>query len=120
MAGIKARFTAGLRLSSLALALVLASSGQDLPPVPPAAAGASAIRPGIFGGHWSFSTASNRAGTDAAFSGATIPGEARLPSRGIQGITLEQVKQSADRAAGPLQRLGLLTVEAARQHRLAA
>ena len=119
MAGIKARFTAGLRLSSLALALVLASGAQDLPPVPPVAAGASAIRPGIFGEHWSFSPASNRAGTDAAFTGATIPGEARLPSRGIQSITLEQVKQSADRAASPLQRLGLLTVEAARQHRLA-
>jgi outer membrane protein TolC len=122
MAGIKAkcpRLTAGWRLSSLALALVLASGAQDLPPVPSIAASTSAIRPGIFGGHWSFSTASNQAVTDAARTGATLPGEARLPSGGIQRITLEQVKQSANRAASPLQRLGLLTVEAARQHRLA-
>jgi outer membrane protein TolC len=122
MAAIKAtcpRFTAGLRLSALALALVLASGAQDLPPVPPIAAGASAIRPGMFGGHWSLFPTSNRTGTEAAWTNASFPGEARAPSGGIQRITLEQVKQSANRAASPLQRLGLLTVEAARQHRLA-
>jgi hypothetical protein len=36
----------------------------------------------------------------------------------LRRITLEQVKQSADPVAMPLARLGQLSVEAARQHRL--
>jgi outer membrane protein TolC len=75
MAAIKAicpLVTAGLRMSGIALTLLLASPAQDVPPETPG-----------------------------------------------RRVTLEQVKQSANRAASPLQRLGLLTVEAARQHRLA-
>jgi outer membrane protein TolC len=121
MPGITARCPrvfGGLQLSGLAIGLVIAAGAQEFPPVLPAAPGVSAIHPGIFGGHWSFSTA-GRAVTDTATSSVSLPGAESLPPSGIQRITLEQVKQSANRAASPLQRLGLLTVEAARQHRLA-
>jgi outer membrane protein TolC len=37
----------------------------------------------------------------------------------IRRVTLEQVKQAADPITSPLQRLGQLSIEAARQHRLA-
>jgi outer membrane protein TolC len=48
-----------------------------------------------------------------------VGGAQNLPPSGrVERITLEQVKQSANRAASPLARLGLLTVEAAKQHRL--
>jgi hypothetical protein len=44
------------------------------------------------------------------------PGRSSRPRR----ITLQQVQQSANRLASPLARLGQLSVEAAKQHRLAA
>jgi hypothetical protein len=52
---------------------------------------------------------------------ALAPGTAfaqSAPSGQLRRITLEQVKQSADPGAAPLARLGQLSIEAARQHRL--
>jgi outer membrane protein TolC len=57
------------------------------------------------------------ASTEAGSISATRPDPAAIPG-GLRRITLEQVKQSANRAFNPLQRLGTLSVEAARQHRL--
>jgi outer membrane protein TolC len=53
--------------------------------------------------------------------GESSPSRARNPVRpsGIQQITLEQVKQAADPVASPVIRLGQISIEAAKQHRLA-
>jgi outer membrane protein TolC len=50
--------------------------------------------------------------------GIAHTGAQSVPSDRVRRITLEQVKQSADPAAKPLARLGQLSVEAAREHRL--
>ncbi len=56
---------------------------------------------------------------DSDAAGAVSPAEgARSPSDRPRQITLEQVKQSANRVATPLARLSALSVEVARQHRL--
>jgi hypothetical protein len=110
---------ASLCLFSLTVSLLIAAGAQDIPPIPLPFPGITPIHQGIFSGQWSFSTASTRTATDPALAGVILAGETPLPSGGIQRITLQQVQQSANRAAIPLQRLGMLSVEAARQHRLA-
>jgi outer membrane protein TolC len=57
-------------------------------------------------------------GFAAGLIGAAGGAQNLPPSSRVERITLEQVKQSANRAASPLARLGLLTVEAAKQRRL--
>ena len=78
--------------------------------------------PASSAGGWSSALA-----TDAASSGSRpgngipreLPGSA-ASSGGIRRITLEQVKQqrAADPVASPIARLGQLSIEAAKQHRL--
>jgi hypothetical protein len=93
-----------VRLSVLTAGLVVGvAAAQDSPSPPSVVPGASAIRPGRFG--------------SGTASGSVIPA-GETPSGGIRRITLEQIKQSANRAASPLATLNLLTIEAARQHRL--
>jgi len=57
---------------------------------------------------------SGRVGGDSSFSHEPSGSDASQ----IRRITLEQVKQAADPIAGPLGRLGQLSIEAAKQHRL--
>src|SRR5215469_718374 len=94
------------RLSGVAV-LAICAGAQDLPSIPMFAPGVSAIRQVTFGGQGSFPTAVSRASTEAVSDIATLPDPAPVP-HGPQRITLEQVKQSADRAMNPLQRLGML------------
>jgi outer membrane protein TolC len=101
------------------------AAAQDLTPaVPPALPGTSAIRMPGFGGFSALSSSSVAAGRptqvgDAVAAGGYDSAE-RQPLRfGLpQHITLEQVKQSANRMASPLAYMSHLNVEAAKQHRL--
>jgi outer membrane protein TolC len=106
-----------VRLSAVAAVLVICAGAQDLPSMPMLAPGVSATRLITFPDRESFKAAVNLAGRDTVPATATLSDPAPLP-RGPQRVTLEQVKQSANRAASPLQRLSMLSVEAARQHRL--
>jgi outer membrane protein TolC len=81
------------------------------------APGVSATRLITFADQESFKAAVNLAGMDTVSATAPLADPAPLP-HGPQRVTLEQVKQSANRAASPLQRLSMLSVEAAKQHRL--
>jgi outer membrane protein TolC len=105
-------------------------AGEDLAStVPPALPETSAIRLPGFSGVSSLSGTVVTAGRPGQVSNATAAGFA-IGGDSIQGesvragrsrrITLEQVKQqSANRVASPLAYLSHLSVEAARQHRLA-
>jgi len=68
--------------------------------------------------------AQNWAASPSIASGASAIGTIQSPltdpsgSTRIRRVTLEQVKQAADPITSPLQRLGQLSIEAARQHRL--
>jgi outer membrane protein TolC len=89
-------------IATVVLALRIAAAQNPPPAVPPALPGTSAIRlPGL-GGLSSFSN---------TIVTADRPGRPRR-------ITIEQVKQSANRMASPLAYLSHLSVEAAKQHRL--
>ena len=111
------RVAAVVRLSGLAARLAICAGAQDLPPISILAPGVSAMRPGTFGGQGPLTTAVSRASMEAVSSGATLPDPAPLPHE-PRRITLEQVKQSANRVINPLQRHSTLSVEAAKQHRL--
>ena len=106
-----------VRLSGLAAGLAISAGAQDLPPVPMLAPGVPRMRPAIFGGQGSFATPVSGAATEAVSSSVTLPDPAPVLHE-QRRITLEQVKQSANRAVNPLQRLSTVSVEAARQHRL--
>ena len=85
-----------------------------------------AIPLGIFSGGWSSTTAASAGSSrwqlsDAPRSELASSASAEKPVRydRIRRITLEQVKQrSADPVASPIARLGQLSIEAAKQHRL--
>jgi outer membrane protein TolC len=68
--------------------------------------------------------AQNWAASSSIASEASAIGTTQSPLTGpassirIRRVTLEQVKQAADPITSPLQRLGQLSIEAARQHRL--
>jgi outer membrane protein TolC len=101
------------------------AAAQDLPPAaPPALPGASAIRLPGFGGLSALSSSAVPAGRPAQLGDAVAAGGGdsaeRQPVRfgQPQHITLEQVKQSANRIASPLAYMSHLSVEAAKQHRL--
>ena len=111
------RLAAVVRLLGVTGVLSICVGAQDLTSVPMLAPGVSAMRPGTFGDQGSLTAAVSRASTEAVSSGATLPDPAPVP-HGPRRITLEQVKQSANRAINPLHRLDTLSVEAARQHRL--
>jgi hypothetical protein len=128
------RLSAVVRVPVITLAVMVLALGtadaQDPPLLAPQSAqGDSAIPFGTFGGvlsvpmtasagstRWQGSNSS--AGEVAGSAGST----ARTPGRveGIPRITLEQAKQqrSVDLVASPLARLGQLSIEAAKQHRL--
>jgi outer membrane protein TolC len=111
------RVSAAVRLAGVAAVLTIYADAQDLPSMPLLVPGVPAIRPGTFAGQGPFTIAVSRSGTEGVPISAPSPLAAQ-PSRGPQHVTLEQVQQSANRAALPLQRLAMLSVEAARQHRL--
>jgi outer membrane protein TolC len=128
------RLTAVVRLSVVAIATMALAVGtiaaQDPPLVAPESAPRNPAIPfGRFGGRLSFPAAasagsnwwqvSNVSPGKFACSLASTKGKP-VRSEGIRQITLEQVKQqsSANRAISPLARLGQLSVEVARQHRL--
>jgi outer membrane protein len=100
---------------------------QGLPASSPAVTIPPSILPGLSGApSWALSMPAV-AGTPADVSdgvprelrGSMTSAAERPPHPGqIQRVTLEQVKQSATRAASPLARLSQLSVEAAKQHRL--
>jgi outer membrane protein len=114
-------------IATVVLAVKIAAA-QNLPPaVPPALPGTSAIRlPGL-SGLSSFSSdvvTADRPGQvsnaiAAGFAGGRDSAE-RQPVRSERPrrITLEQVKQSANRMASPLAYISHLSVEVAKQHRL--
>ena len=103
------------RLSVVTIFVILLSAGtarsQNWPASSRIVSGASAIQLG-------------RSVTDSALSINASAGRAQYPladssgSIQIRRVTLEQVKQAADPITSPLQRLGQLSIEAARQHRL--
>jgi outer membrane protein len=102
--------------------MILAVGGaeaQDLPlaapPVPPRI---PAIPLGRFSSGLSFSPTTNGA-VGGELIGSTASSEGKQ-SDGARRITLEQVKQqrSVDPVSSPLARLGQLSIEAAKQHRL--
>jgi outer membrane protein TolC len=103
------------------------AAAQDLPSaVPPTLPGMSAIRlPGL-SGLSSLSSPVVTAGRSsqvrntiaAGFTDGGYSGEGQSVRSGRHRITLEQVKQSANRMASPLAYMSQLSVEAARQHRL--
>jgi Outer membrane efflux protein len=123
-----------VRLSVVAMATMALAVGtvaaQDPPLVAPGSApGNPAIPFGRFGGRLSLPAAAT-AGSNwwqlsnaspGEFAGSLASTEGKpVRSEGIRQITLEQVKQqsSANRAISPLARLGQLSIEVARQHRL--
>jgi outer membrane protein TolC len=67
-------------------------------------------------------TVSSAPSNDVAAANPSDRGDRELPASSLgshaRRVTLEQVKQAADPAIGPLARLGQLTIEAAKQHRL--
>jgi outer membrane protein TolC len=85
-----------MRLSGVAVVMAVSAAAQDLPSASMPVLGAATIGQGTFG-----------------------IGSAAPLQRGPRSITLQQVQQSANRAASALQHLSMLSVEAARQHRLA-
>ena len=100
---------------SVAAVLTICAGAQDLPSIPILAPGVSAVQTGALGGQQGFTMAMS----GAAATSANATGPEPAPSRGgPRRITLEQVKQSAKTAINPLQRLGALSIEAAKQHRL--
>jgi outer membrane protein TolC len=113
------RVSAVVRLAAIAAALAICAGAQNLPSTPMLVPGIPAIGPGTFGGQGPFTVAVIGTGAAAIPISATPP-DPTQPPRGPRRITLEQVKQSANRAAMSLQRLAMLSVEAARQHRLGA
>ena len=108
--------TAVVRLPVLA-GLALCAGAQDLSLVPIPVPEAASTPKGILRGPAPLPITGSQPGAATVSDGAPPPAPAPLP-RGPQRITLEQVKQSANRAASPLQQLSALSVEAARQHRL--
>jgi hypothetical protein len=109
------RVAAAVRMLGVAAALTLCAGAQDLPLVPMLTPGTT-FQPGAFGAQGPLPQA--RSGISAkTISYGAAPPQAALP-RGPRHVTLQQVQQSANRAALPLQRLAMLSVEAARQHRL--
>jgi outer membrane protein len=122
-----------VRLSVVAIAIMVLAVGTVAAQGPPFVALGSAPRNpaipfGRFGGRLSFpaaaSAGSSRWQVSNAWAGEFGGGAAStegmpVRSEGIQRITLEQVKQqSANRAISPLARLGQLSIEVAKQHRL--
>jgi outer membrane protein len=127
------RFAAVVRLS-VAIAIMVSAVGtveaQDLPLVTPQGAPRNSATPfGRFGGGRSFPPAasagssrwqvSNAKAGEFARTAASTEGQWVRPE-GTRRITLEQVKQqrSVDPVTSPLARLGQLSIEAAKQHRL--
>jgi outer membrane protein TolC len=127
--------TAVVRLAVTAIAvmglIVGTTAAQDSPPVAsPNAPGVSVVPSGRFLGGVSPSTTVNvgiaqwlgrdAPAVDIAHSGVSQGNP--VPSGIRRRITLEQVKQqrTADTAPNPLARLGQLSIEAAKQHRLGA
>ena len=97
-------FTQGVPGSS---AILLETLGDRSPSL--------ATQPSVGTGRWQGSDATI---TEHAVSAASPQGETIRPG-GIRRITLEQVKrQAVDPVASPFARLGQLSLEAARQHRL--
>jgi len=125
--------SAPTRLSVVAIAIMLLAAGTALAQVPllvapQSALETSAVPPAGFSGGLSFFTPAGAGAGPRQWSG-TPAGELalgssaegrQLRSEGSRRITLEQVKQqsSADRAISPFARLGQLSIEAAKQHRL--
>jgi hypothetical protein len=123
-----ARNSFGVIVTVVLILATKTAAGQNPPPaVPPALPGTSAIRlPGLSGlssfsntivtadrpGQVSNAIAAGFAGDRDSAEGQ--PGRSGRPRR----ITIEQVKQSANRVASPLAYLSHLSVEAAKQHRL--
>ena len=106
-------FGAGARPSVVAIGFVVfalaTSAGQDSPSeTPPTSPRNSAIQLVKLGSESLFSTAGTARGQLSDVEG---------PNR-VRRITLEQVKDSVDRIPNPLVRLGQLSIEAAKQHRL--
>ena len=114
-------------IATVVLAVKIAAAQNPPPAAPPALPGSSAVRlPGLN----DLSSFSNTIVTSdrpaqassaiaAGFAGDrdSAEGQPVRPGR-PRGITLEQVKQSANRMASPLAYLSHLSVEAAKQHRL--
>jgi outer membrane protein len=127
-------FTVGLRLRVLAIAVAALSVGhavaQDPQLAPPQnLRGNELPRLGRFADGWPSAKVTNAVSsrgqlTDAPASesagAAASPRERPVRSDGVRRITLEQVKQqqAADPLASPFARLGQLSIEAAKQHRL--
>ena len=111
------RFSAVLRLSAVFIVVVVlavgAAAAQDSPVTTPIAPDTSAIQLGGFSAGTSFSATST---TTRAESRPRVSDTVR--SDRVRRITLEQVKRAVDPAVGPLARLGQLSIEAAKQHRL--
>jgi outer membrane protein TolC len=107
-----ARLSAVAIILASAVAKIAAQGSRSA--TPPAAPETLAIQTGGFSSGSSFSAATTDAGGPRD---STVRKPA--PSDRIRRITLEQVKQTADPAASPLlARLGQLSIEAAKQHRL--
>jgi outer membrane protein len=126
-------FSAPVRLSVAAIAIIVSVVGTAVAQDPSLAAartalGNSAIPGGRFGGGLSLATTANTGSREWHVSDASIgelAGRATstdgkpVRSGGVRRITLEQVKQRfVDPATSPLARLGQLSMEAAKQHRL--
>ena len=128
-------FSAVVRLWVVAIALLVLTVGSATSQdpnlaVPPNAVGTSAIPLGkLFGDGLYFSTAASAGSgrwpmSDAPageLAGSAASTEERLiRSGGMRRITLEQVKQQrfVNPSTSPLARLGQLSIEAAKQHRL--
>src|SRR5215472_2383036 len=125
------------RCSTIAVAVLAAivvtdktAAAQDLPSAGPLALpGLSSARLPGFSGFSSLSASAVTTGipgqasnvSAAGFSGERNSGEGQpAPSGGPRRVTLQQVQQqSANRLASPVARMSQLSVEAARQHRLA-
>jgi outer membrane protein TolC len=128
------QFSAVVRRSAVASVTMVLALGTAVAQDPPFAAPqstplTSAIPLGRFGGGLSFATMASAGGRRWQVSGApagelaggdafTVGSPVR--PHGIQRITLEQVKQQqfVGPATNPLARLGQLSIEAAKQHRL--
>jgi len=127
-----------VRVSSVAIAVMVLIVGtvaaQDSPlAAPQSALGTASIPLGRLGGVLSLPTAVSVGNPEWLASNPSTPvGELAVTAAfigrnpvhpdGVQRITLEQVKQQAlaNPAAGPLARLGQLSIAAAKQHRLGA
>ena len=116
-----------LRLSLVLLLagiLTAQTATQESASAPPNAQRVSAIQPGMLRSESSFAMPTNAGGWPQSSDSGLVEHASDAPSgkptrpNEVRRITLEQIKQSVDPAQSAFARLGRLSIEAAKQHRL--